>query len=159
MLYNIVWVSAVQQRESVISIHISSPSCTSLPYPSPCTSPFSCRLPFTKDLSALTLISKYVCFFGASLVAQIVKSLPAMRETWVRSLGQENLLEKGMAIPSVFFPGEPHRQRSLVGCSPWGCSRTRPRDWITSFTSLTFACILQFCHELGLGSLTHCDFT
>ena len=35
----------------------------------------------------------------ASLVAQAVKSLPAMQETWVRSLGREDPLEKGMAIP------------------------------------------------------------
>ena len=32
-----------------------------------------------------------------SLVAQTVKNLPAMRETQVRSLGQENPLEKGVA--------------------------------------------------------------
>ena len=31
----------------------------------------------------------------ASLVAQLVKNLPAMRETWVRSLGWEDPLEKG----------------------------------------------------------------
>ena len=35
-----------------------------------------------------------------SLVAQMVKSLPAMRETWVRSLGWEDPLEKEMAIHS-----------------------------------------------------------
>ena len=35
-----------------------------------------------------------------SLVAQTVKNLPAMQETWVRSLGQEDLLEKGMATHS-----------------------------------------------------------
>ena len=34
---------------------------------------------------------------GASLVAQLVKNLPAMWETWVRSLGWEDLLEKGKA--------------------------------------------------------------
>ena len=33
----------------------------------------------------------------ASLVAQTVKNLPAMQETWVRSLGWEDPLEKGMA--------------------------------------------------------------
>ena len=33
----------------------------------------------------------------ASLVAQMVKSLPAMQEAWVQSLGQEDLLEKGMS--------------------------------------------------------------
>ena len=37
---------------------------------------------------------------GPSLVAQMVKCLPAMRETWVRSLGQEDPLEKEMATHS-----------------------------------------------------------
>ena len=36
----------------------------------------------------------------ASLVAQRVKCLPAMQETWVRSLGQEDPLEKEMATHS-----------------------------------------------------------
>ena len=36
----------------------------------------------------------------ASLVAQMVKNLPAMWETWVRSLGGEDPLEKEMAIHS-----------------------------------------------------------
>ena len=34
---------------------------------------------------------------GAFLLAQLVKNLPAMQETWVRSLGQEDPLEKAMA--------------------------------------------------------------
>ena len=39
--------------------------------------------------------------YGAnSLVAQMVKNLPAMRETWVRPLGREDLLENGMATHS-----------------------------------------------------------
>ena len=33
----------------------------------------------------------------ASLVAQLLKNLPAMQETWVRSLGWEDPLEKGKA--------------------------------------------------------------
>ena len=36
----------------------------------------------------------------ASLVAQLVKNLPAMREIWVRSLGWEDPLEKGKATHS-----------------------------------------------------------
>ena len=36
----------------------------------------------------------------ASLVAQLVKNLPAMRETWVQSLGWEDPLEKGEATHS-----------------------------------------------------------
>ena len=42
---------------------------------------------------------RVVCTW-ASLVAQMVKDLPAMHETWVRSLGQEDPLEKGMATCS-----------------------------------------------------------
>ena len=36
----------------------------------------------------------------ASLVAQLVRNLPAMRETWVQSLGWEDPLEKGKATHS-----------------------------------------------------------
>ena len=36
----------------------------------------------------------------ASLVAQLVKTMPAMQETWVRSLGWEDPLEKGKATHS-----------------------------------------------------------
>ena len=53
----------------------------------------------------------------ASLLAQMVKNLPAVQETLVRSLGQEDLLEKGMAIYSVFLPGESHGQGTLAGYS------------------------------------------
>ena len=42
----------------------------------------------------------------ASLVAQMVKPLPTMRETWVRSLGQEDLLEKEMVTHSSIFAWE-----------------------------------------------------
>ena len=41
-----------------------------------------------------------LCLDEASLLAQTVKNLPAMLETWVRSLGQEDPLEKGKAIHS-----------------------------------------------------------
>ena len=36
-------------------------------------------------------------YFWASLVSELVKNLPAMRETWVRSLGWEDPLQKGKA--------------------------------------------------------------
>ena len=39
----------------------------------------------------------------ASLVAQTVKNLPAVWETWVQSLGWEDALEKGMATHSSFL--------------------------------------------------------
>ena len=46
------------------------------------------------------LIESYHANLQASLVAQLVKNLPAMRQTWVGSLGWEDPLEKGMTILS-----------------------------------------------------------
>ena len=56
---------------------------------------------------------------GASLVAQMGKSLSAMQETWVRSLSWEDPLEKGMAIHSsilawrIPWTEEPGRLQSM----------------------------------------------
>ena len=55
----------------------------------------------------------------------VVKNLPAMQETQVWSLRQENPLEKGMTTTPVFLPGKFHGQRSLQGYSPWGVNRVR----------------------------------
>ena len=41
--------------------------------------------------------------YKASLVAQMVKNLPAMQETQVQSLGREDPLEKGMATHSIIL--------------------------------------------------------
>ena len=51
----------------------------------------------------------------------MVKNLPALQETCVRSLGQEDPLEKEWLPVPVFWPGEFYGQRSLVGYSPWDC--------------------------------------
>ena len=49
------------------------------------------------DSSSIPGLGRVKSFRGFP-VAQMVKNLPAMLETWVRSLGQEDPLEKGMAI-------------------------------------------------------------
>ena len=49
------------------------------------------------------------------------KESPAMWETQVRSLGQEDPLVKEWQPTPVFLPGKFHGLRSLVGYSPWGC--------------------------------------
>ena len=47
------------------------------------------------------MVNKHIIkVYRTSLVAQMVKCLPTMRETWVQSLGQEDLLEKEMATHS-----------------------------------------------------------
>ena len=49
-------------------------------------------------------------------MAQLVKNLLAMQQTWVQTLGQEDPLEKEMATQSsILMPGESHGQRSLAG--------------------------------------------
>ena len=47
----------------------------------------------------LSLFYESVFRIRASLVAQLVKNLPAIQETWVQSLGWEGPLEKGTAYP------------------------------------------------------------
>ena len=57
--------------------------------------------------------------YWASLVAQLVKNLSAMRETWVQSLDWEDPLQKGMAIHSnilawgIPWTEEPGRLQSM----------------------------------------------
>ena len=48
----------------------------------------------------MLLIEENIINMVSSLVAQTVKCLSTMQETWVRSLGQEDPLEKEMAIHS-----------------------------------------------------------
>ena len=66
-----------------------------------------------------SLLRKIIGDREASLVAQMVKNLPAMQETQVRSLSQEDPLEKGMVThPSILAWRIPW---TLVLCySPWG---------------------------------------
>ena len=49
---------------------------------------------------AYVYLHVFIYSSGASLMAQIVKSLPAIWETWVWSLGQKDPLEKEVATPS-----------------------------------------------------------
>ena len=75
-------------------------------------------------------ISRGLPVIRASLVAQMVKYLPAMRETWIQFLGQEDPLEKEMAIHSSTlawktpWTEEPGRLQSM------GLRRVR-HDWAT----------------------------
>ena len=52
---------------------------------------------------------------GASLVAKMVKNLPAIQETL---LGKIHWRKEWLLSP-VFLPRESHRQKSLAGSSPW----------------------------------------
>ena len=49
----------------------------------------------------------------------MVKNIPAVRETWVQSLGPEDPLRRKWQPIPVILPGEFHGQRSLMGYNPW----------------------------------------
>ena len=56
----------------------------------------------------------------ASLVTQMVKNLPAMKETWVQSLGKEEPQEKEMATHSSILAWRIPRTEESGGYSPQG---------------------------------------
>ena len=61
----------------------------------------------------------------------MVKKLPAMWETWVRSLGWKDPLEKGLATDSSILAWKTHGQRSLGGYSPWGRKESDMTEQLT----------------------------
>ena len=71
----------------------------------------------------------------------MVKRLPAMQETWVQSLGQEDPQEKEMAATPVLMPGKFHGWRSLVGYSPWG---HKELDTTERLHFLSFSCSVVY---------------
>ena len=88
-----------------------------------------CIIKWNRSIKTHLFEGKYY-FMGASLVAQMVKRLPAMRESWVRSLGREDPLEKEMATHSSILAWkiswmEPGRLQSMG-------SQRLGHDWMTS---------------------------
>ena len=88
-------------------------------------------------------------YFCASLAAQLVKNPPAMWETWVRSLGWKDPLEKesyplqysGLEIPWTVY-------------SPWGYKELDKTEWLFTFTNkvnvfhvLTFSSAIHIIHQ------------
>ena len=75
------------------------------------------------------------------MVAQTVKNLPAMQETQIRSLDQED------------SPGEFHGQRSLAGYNPWGHKESNATERLThSFFFIPGECYVDLYRDTN-----HCD--
>ena len=70
-------------------------------------------------------LSKYSLCTQASLVAQLVKNPPVMQETWVRSLGWEDPLEKGKAAHSSILAWRIPWTEEPGGLQPVGSQRIR----------------------------------
>ena len=81
--------------------------------------------------------------FWASLVAQMGKNLPEMQETWVWSLGWEDLLEKGMATHSNIFAWRIPWTEEPAGYSLWGRKESDMTEWLT--LSLHFHIYMCMC--------------
>ena len=79
------------------------------------------------------------CFVGTSVVAQMVKNLPAMQETHVQSLGWEDPLEKGMTPHSGTLAWRIPRTEEPGGLQSMGSQRVR-HDWVTKHCT----CFLVF---------------
>ena len=73
--------------------------------------------------------SKLWCVYRASLIAQLVKNVPAMQETWVQSLGWEDPLEKERLPTPVFWP---------AWRIPWTVESTGSQRVRHNWTTLTF---------------------
>ena len=82
-------------------------------------------------LVSATQQESVICIYGASLVAQTVKSLPVMQETRARPLGWKDPLEEDMATHSSTLPGKSHGQWSLVGYSPRGHKESDRSEQLT----------------------------
>ena len=117
--HTLTWISHgftyVPHRSPLLPPSPSDPSGSSQ-----CTSP--------EHLSHASKIS-------TSLVAQLVKNPPAIRETWIQSLGWEEPWKREWLPTPVFLTGEFYGQRSLAGYSPWGLEQLDMTEWLFTFVN------------------------
>ena len=89
---------------------------------------------------------------GASLVAQMVKNLPAMQETWFRSLGWQGSLEKGDGYPLHYSCLENPLDRGAGQPTVHGVAKSR--TWLSGFhftipgRSFHFGILKEFADEI-----------
>ena len=94
----------------------------------------------------------------------MVKNLPAILETRVRSLGQEDPLEKGVATTAVFLTGEVHGPEEPADFSPWVLKESNITErlrlslfhlpgWLRA--QVLFCFVFLIMKKLGLKSLIY----
>ena len=110
------------------------------------------------NLAALFLV------YWASLMAQLVKNLPAIGETWVWSLGWEVAMEKGTAthssilawrVPWTEQPGELQSMRSQRGRYGWATYTLLIHQGHFIINKLWSSWEILWRHSLVLEELTH----
>ena len=112
----------------------------------PCSSPGSGR-------SAGKEIGYPLQYSWVSLVAQLIKNPPAMRETWVRFLGWEDPWKRERLSTPVFWPGEFHGLYS-----PWGhkeLDTTEQLSFSLSLSTHLVHTIALYSHSSFLGQVLH----
>ena len=103
----------------------------------------------TEAQKGLTDLPELTCWVRSPLVAQTVKNLPAMQETWVWSLGWEGPLEKGMATHfsilawKISWTEEPGKLESM------GSQRVG-HNWSTKTITTCWVIWLQSSHSYSL---------
>ena len=73
-----------------------------------------------EDLNSSSLVN-----YNTSLMAQTIKNLPAIQESWVRPLGQEDPMEKGIAIHSSILAWRIPCIEKAGGLQSMGSQRAR----------------------------------
>ena len=118
-----------------------------------------CSIYLLPEKNLGTLLTRHICWWwicsfclrkAASLVAQRLKRLPAMRETWVRSLGWEDPLEKEMATHSSTCLKNP-MDRGAWWATVHGVEKSRL--WLSDFTFLVWESLYFTLTFLMLGCL------
>ena len=98
------------------------------------------------SLDCKSILSPFSGTTGTSLVAQMVKNLPAVQKTGIRSLGQEEPLEKGMATHSstlawkILWTEVPGRLQSMG-------SQRIGQDWVTKHNRLKYIKYQKYLFE------------
>ena len=88
-------------------------------------------------------------------MAQTVRNLPVMWETWVWSLGWEDPLDEGMQLAPVFLPGESPWIEEPGGLQSMGSQRVR-HDWVTKHSILILysSSIIQSYNSVVLNNIS-----
>ena len=130
------------------SIHVGLPACS---LREKVVGPY-----YTSTVSTCPFV---ICILNkwTSLVAQMVKLLPTMWETWVQSLGQEDPLEKETATHSSILAWKIPWMEEPGGLQSMGSQRVG-HDWVTSLFSLCISAeFVGYIQPWNAGRFTeHC---
>ena len=86
----------------------------------------------------ISLITSTVALYTCAM-AQMVKNLPALQETWVLSLGREDPLEEGMAThPSILAWSVPWTEEPGRLYNPWGHKESDTNEQLSLSLSTTY---------------------